>query len=511
MMEHTFQATKQWHKSLPSRMFFLICCLFLLFPGGLWAQEASEVERLKDQIEILKQKNAEQIQLLEQRLKALEENTAKARQEVETVREKLTGTEEQLAKTREDVKKVDSKPLPDSLTKGFEFHGYLRSGAGVSGNGSAQAAFQAPGAGGKYRLGNETDTYGEILLVNNFNPGQKSPFFKVNLRLAYSTDWNHGGDTARDTINVRESYIEMGGFDFAKTMSFWAGQRFYRRMDIHMIDFWLLDMSGYGGGIEGIPTGLGNSRLAVAYFGGTADNYQFSTDSRVNKHTLDIRLYDIDVPFGKGTILFAPSTVYGTTYQDTNGNTFACPSTSGFMAGLFHEAVAGGGSTNRATVMYGRGTGSDFSPVLRSPTATLGDAWQFRATESPVIRINDRLSLQGALVFQAKDTGDPSASRTYWYSAGVRPIYSFSKHFALALEAGVDWVDNRIEDYSDALFKVTLAPELRIDTDFFARPVLRVFATYAAWGSGLKDRVGGTTYLGETSGFTAGVQGEVWW
>jgi maltoporin len=149
--------------------------------------------------------------------------------------------------------------------------------------------------------------------------------------------------------------------------------------------------------------------------------------------------------------------------------------------------------------------------VLRSPTATLGDAWQFRATESPVIRINERLSLQGALVFQAKDTGDPSASRTYWYSAGVRPIYSFSKHFALALEAGVDWVDNRIEDYSDALFKVTLAPELRIDTDFFARPVLRVFATYAAWGSGLKDRVGGTTYLGETSGFTAGVQGEVWW
>ncbi|NPU84449.1 MAG: hypothetical protein HPY65_08155 [Syntrophaceae bacterium] len=54
-------------------------------------------------------------------------------------------------------------------------------------------------------------------------------------------------------------------------------------------------------------------------------------------------------------------------------------------------------------------------------------------------------------------------------------------------------------------------PELRMDADFFARPVLRVFATYAAWGSGLQDRVGGTTYIGETSGFTAGLQGEAWW
>jgi maltoporin len=42
--------------------------------------------------------------------------------------------------------------------KQFEFHGYMRSGAGLNGNGGQMVAFQAPGADAKYRLGNETDT-----------------------------------------------------------------------------------------------------------------------------------------------------------------------------------------------------------------------------------------------------------------------------------------------------------------------------------------------------------------
>lgn len=510
-LKRTFRASGTWCKFLQSFMFLLIFCSFLVLPYGLQAQESSEMERLKYEIKLLEQQNVKQIRFLEQRLKALEKNAAKSQKEVEVVKEKLTDEGKELAKTKEDIKKVDKIPSPDYLAKGFEFHGYLRSGTGISGNGGVQAAFQAPGAGSKYRLGNETDTYGEITLINNFNTEQKAPFFKVNIRLAYATDQARSWDTNEDRFNIRESFIEMGGFDFSPTVSFWAGQRFYRRMDIHINDFWFLDMSGYGGGAEGIPTGLGNSKLAVAYFGGTADNYEFSTTNRVNKHTLDVRLYDIDVPLGKGTILLAPSTINGATYRDTNGDTFTCPSASGYILGLIHESTAKGGSTNRTSVMYGKGSGSDFSPVIQSPTATLKDAWQFRFTESPLIKFNDRLSMMGALVIQVKDSGAIADSKTCWYSAGLRPIYSFTKHFALALEGGVDWVDNRAKDYSDALYKVTLAPELRIGTDFFARPVLRAYATYATWGSGFKGRVGGTTYNGDTSGFAIGLQGEVWW
>ena len=44
---------------------------------------------------------------------------------------------------------------------GFHFHGYLRSGFGVAGTGDPQEAFEAPNAGAKYRLGNETEAYVE--------------------------------------------------------------------------------------------------------------------------------------------------------------------------------------------------------------------------------------------------------------------------------------------------------------------------------------------------------------
>src|SRR5262245_36746092 len=49
---------------------------------------------------------------------------------------------------------------PDGLgNPGFRFHGYLRSGFGVDGDGNGQQPFQAPLSGAKYRLGNEAETY----------------------------------------------------------------------------------------------------------------------------------------------------------------------------------------------------------------------------------------------------------------------------------------------------------------------------------------------------------------
>src|SRR4030095_11560665 len=55
--------------------------------------------------------------------------------------------------------------------KTFEFHGYLRSGYGLNSLGGQQVAFQAAGADAKYRLGNETETYAELIFVNNLvNP-----------------------------------------------------------------------------------------------------------------------------------------------------------------------------------------------------------------------------------------------------------------------------------------------------------------------------------------------------
>ena len=55
-----------------------------------------------------------------------------------------------------DLTKLYDLPRP------FEFHGYLRSGYGMNGEGGKMEAFKAPGAFAKYRLGNEAETYGEM-------------------------------------------------------------------------------------------------------------------------------------------------------------------------------------------------------------------------------------------------------------------------------------------------------------------------------------------------------------
>src|SRR4029453_17902482 len=66
---------------------------------------------------------------------------------------------------------------------GFHFHGYLRSGFGVDGNGKGQSPFQAPLAGAKYRLGNEVETYLETLFKYGPNPqGDNPPSFHTRVR-----------------------------------------------------------------------------------------------------------------------------------------------------------------------------------------------------------------------------------------------------------------------------------------------------------------------------------------
>jgi maltoporin len=44
---------------------------------------------------------------------------------------------------------------------------------------------------------------------------------------------------------------------------FWAGERHYRRQHIDIDDFYFLDMSGYGAGVEDWNLGIG--KLAVAF------------------------------------------------------------------------------------------------------------------------------------------------------------------------------------------------------------------------------------------------------
>lgn len=102
-----------------------------------------------------------------------------------------------------------------------------------------------------------------------------------------------------------------------------------------------------------------------------------------------------------------------------------------------------------------------------------------------------------------------------WYSTGIRPIFYLTNHVNIAVELGIDFVDDEINDRQGSVRKSTIALQLAKSRGYYSRPVLRAFATYANWSDDFKELVGvspnGAPYGNQTHGWTYGIQAEAWW
>jgi hypothetical protein len=171
------------------------------------APTGQQADQLQQQLAQLKQQYDATTRDLEQRIAALEQQIQKQKEKEEkearektkqgtvsavelvaeqAVEKAVTGGSGQVGAQYQG--QLPSEPTYDLLreadvkiakledqVRSFEFHGYFRSGYGLNSVGGQQVAFAAPGAGAKYRLGNEAETYGELIFVNNWlNPEQSS-------------------------------------------------------------------------------------------------------------------------------------------------------------------------------------------------------------------------------------------------------------------------------------------------------------------------------------------------
>lgn len=408
------------------------------------------------------------------------------------------------------------------LPRPFEFHGYLRSGFGMNGEGGKMEAFKAPGAGAKYRLGNEADTYGEVGFTHNWlredNP-LESPYLRTHVMFSYSTAENFSYESLNNQVQgndfaLRQAYVEGGNvFESNPDIRFWAGQRYYRRHDIHINDFYYLDMSGYGGGVEDVPLGE-FGKLALAWIGGSVDDY--ATDNgNVAKQNIDLRLYGINVPLGKLTLWFDYSNTKGGEVRDVfdeAGDPFSVGSSSGWAVGLIHRTEEDKlwGGYNEFSLQYGSGAAYNFASTLDAAGPDLDDASRFRVTDHITVQPSPHFAMQAVGIYEETKYGGPDSNET-WTSFGVRPVYFFNDRFSIALEAGVDWAQSDPLGTDGHLWKITLAPQLSRGGKFFSRPVIRPFITYANWSEDFKGRVGGSPYENATDGLSYGIQVEAWW
>jgi maltoporin len=302
--------------------------------AALYAQnsDSSDVATLKAQMERMQKEYENRISAMESKMQSLESKAESG---------SILNTH---VLSDSDGKQYEGKgPALDesflkSLTRNFTFSAYVRAGVQFNGSGGGgNFNFEPPDNAGaeRPRLGNENDTYMELtwkqahMLGDNPDVMDVSMAFTPSIRYVqnrgtFITGIGGGRENGSDfDFVMREAYLEMSNvFKNAPEITFWAGQRFYDRFNIDPMDYYWLDMSGYGAGVKNIDLGIG--KLWVAYLGGLDDDIASPDTGSFYKHSLDIRLKDIAIGPGKLMLVLIANYEKGTTFtKDFNGNLLA--------------------------------------------------------------------------------------------------------------------------------------------------------------------------------------------
>ena len=394
-----------------------------------------------------------------------------------------------------------------------DFHGYARSGIGATSSGGDQACFQANGAGAKYRLGNECETYTEIKLGQELYKADGASFYlDTNFAGSASQDQDWEPANGGDGLSIREFNVKAKGvLESLPEATLWAGKRFYQRHDIHINDFYYWDVSGPGAGIEGIDLGMGKLSLAwlrTSEAGGDIIKSESNVTDELRNDVLDVRIAGIntnkDGSLELGLDYGFSSTADGQSLTDNAPDT-------GYMLTAEHTQGNFFGGFNKLTLQYATDSMTGWVGHNQGSNVSLADSEMVRLIDQGVVKIGDNVEGMYSVIFQDIDRGNDSGST--WVSAGIRPVYKWSENHSTAVEIGYDTVDfdagngNKDND----LLKLTVAQQWSAGSSFWARPVIRAFVTYAQWDH--EDYHPASDILDDDAddGFTYGVQMEAWW
>ncbi|MEE7508583.1 maltoporin LamB [Vibrio cholerae] len=370
-----------------------------------------------------------------------------------------------------------------------DFNGYFRAGTGISGNGNADIAFQKAGVG---RLGNENDNYYEFGFAEELKTGEQT--WKVESMIAQGNNGANGWEDG--DFNVAQFNVQAKGLlasDQEAVM--WAGKRYYQRKDIHITDFYFLNTSGTGGGIENLS--VGNQKLSVALV-------QDGDNTNSSGYIFDARLANIGL-WENATLELAVAYNFAT---EKDGKTELAD--DGVMGtAILHQGLSNG--FNQTVFQYGTaGYGAQVANFWRAGTyygrgnADNNDANGFRLLNWGVINLGESWEMGHQLAYlSGSDIGTAKADIDQ-YSVVVRPMYKWNDTMRTVFEAGYNSGDNdKGEDFEYSKF--TVAQAWAMGNSFWARPELRVYGSY------LTDHEGTTFGSKGDSDFVMGIQVEAWW
>ncbi|HMS84691.1 MAG TPA: carbohydrate porin [Nitrospira sp.] len=403
------------------------------------------------------------------------------------------------------------------------FHGYMRAGVGWSRGGHAQAAFGAPGAQSKYRLGNEPDMNAILWLDYRYilRHAQENPSF---LQTAFTLDdYAVKGQIEKEfrMDNVAELYVKYANVR-GTGIHIWVGRRFYQRRLMYLNDhFWLnAGQNAHSGvGLEEITLGPGRLHIALFHL---QDKLMPSLKEagelgRTDARALDIRYTNIALAKDWTVAL------WGNMTHRNGSDELGLPVRYGFGVGGWIQRDLSDGSRNISGVMFRQGAAmvqGTFNPrpVQEGQGYDLRNSYSLEFNNDLVYEcVPLNFALQWGSVARLENFGRKGVSgrSVFWGSTGVHVRYFFSDYVNAIGEVGYDYVNDRQQNRSGGVQKSTIGLQLSVDRRFFARPILYLFATHAIWSNSFKGLVGNSPddapYGAETSGWTFGAHMEHWW
>lgn len=388
-----------------------------------------------------------------------------------------------------------------------DFNGYMRAGTAISNHGTGDQEFEKKGVG---RLGNENDNYYEFGFAKELKTGEQT--WKVESMIATSDGGKEGWENKE--INVAQFNVQATGlFASDPDAVLWAGKRYYQRKDIHITDFYYLNTSGTGGGIENVS--VGNQKLSVAL---VSDGDHDDSSGYI----FDARLANIGV-WDNASLELAVAYNFATDKDNVSEQA----DDGVLLSAILHQGLSNG--FNQTILQYGtNGYGNQVADFgsgawYKRGTSANNDASAFRLINWGVVSLGERWEVGHQLAYmngsdipgykKEKDKDDVYTGKNLdinQYSAVVRPMYKWNDTMRTVFEAGYHGgkkiADDGLskEDFGHA--KLTVAQAWAMGDSFWSRPELRVYGSYLH-DTKNDDRFG----TGNDSEFVVGVQVEAWW
>jgi len=391
-----------------------------------------------------------------------------------------------------------------------DWSGYMRGGPAATD--TPGKSRQCYGIGElKYRLGNECDFYGEFQLAQAMK-ADGVDFNAVLMTNYYSpaTESDKSANPA-DNYGIEQAYVEMKGIDFAPQALFWMGKR-RDRDDVHIVDTFFTNMSGVGAGVENIDAGFGKFGFS-GYKSDSAAQYvdgQLSTTAGNNGVArLHAQLYDIPVnPDGKLRLVATYSR--GDSQGGKKGQ-------SGYGLNVEHVQDKFFGGGNHIWLQYAEGS-TDINQGISDNGAHGSGYKSWRIVESPSWQVG-AFGGQAIAMYQhnaapssaaAVSTLSSSPSSNYW-TIGGRGSWGLTKNLKWLTEIGYSSLKPS-GGASENVTKVTIGPALSTGPDFWKRPELRLYVTYADYNKAAAQDTNNNYAFptNKTNAVSYGAQVEIW-